>query len=408
MSHKIAFVVPRFSEKIGGGAETLVRSLALKLASAGQGNQIEVWTTCALDHRSWENHFLPAVSDDSGVTVRRFLVDLRDLEVFIPFELDLQAGGTPSVQQQLAWHSENVNSRDLYGHIVARSDDFDAVVFAPYLFATSFWGALLCPKKAILLPCLHDERYAYLDIMQHLFQSVAGFIFNANAERELAARIYNLDFADQPAAVVGMGFELPEAGDVEKQHFERPYLLYSGRKETGKNLDLLLDYFEGLGANPPLDLRLIGSGEIEFRDSLPACTYDHGFVSEQEKRELMAGAAFLCQPSVNESFSIVLMEAWAEGTPVLVHEHCAVTLEHVLSSNGGLYFSNRAEFAAVVERFIHSGQLRDALGAAGRKYVEQQYSWDAVLARFETAIDEFKSRRGGSSERRDKRQAERQ
>ena len=119
-------------------------------------------------------------------------------------------------------------------------DEFDAVVFAPYLFATSFWGALLCPTKAILLPCLHDERYAYLDIMQHLFRSVAGFVFNANAERELAARIYNLDFAGQLAAVVGMGFELPEAKDLERQDFERPYFLYSGRKETGKNLDLLL------------------------------------------------------------------------------------------------------------------------------------------------------------------------
>ena len=68
-----------------------------------------------------ENHFPPGVSNDSGVTVRRFSVDPRNLEVFIPFELDLQAGGTPSVQQQLAWHSENVNSRDLYAHIVAQS-----------------------------------------------------------------------------------------------------------------------------------------------------------------------------------------------------------------------------------------------------------------------------------------------
>ena len=86
-----------------------------------------------------------------------------------------------------------------------------------------------------------------------------------------------------------MGFvprDLPQAGRIRT----RPYLLYSGRKEQGKNLDLLIDCYEALKVSEPeleRDLVIVGAGEIGFRSALPAGGGDIDYVSEEDKLVLM-------------------------------------------------------------------------------------------------------------------------
>jgi glycosyltransferase involved in cell wall biosynthesis len=388
----IAAVVPRFGASIGGGAETLVRQLLLNLVDSSRVEQVEVWTTCAMDHRSWSNELPEGVSDDSGILIRRFPVDERDLDLFVKTELGMREGRPISYREQIDWLSNSVNSRKLYAHIAQASPKFDAILFAPYLFATSFWGALIDRSKSILIPCLHDEPYAYLEVFHYLFAEVAGILCNAPAEMRLAESIYSSKLIRPKAAVVGMGFEALPSSQQFSARSVKPFILYSGRKETGKNLDKLLVYFAEFKRKHPdseLELKLIGSGSIDFVDVLPSGVVDLGFVSEEEKEKLMAEAVVLCQPSVNESFSIVLMEAWLRKTPVLVHADCAVTREHVVRSGGGLYFSNKDEFIGVLEELLENGGLQERMGIAGRDYVAEEYSWPAVCSRFFAALESF-------------------
>lgn len=77
---RVAFVVPRYGDGIGGGAETLTRGLAERLAATGTA--VEVLTTCARDHLTWKNVLPPGVSPEHGLTVRRFLVKARDEATF--------------------------------------------------------------------------------------------------------------------------------------------------------------------------------------------------------------------------------------------------------------------------------------------------------------------------------------
>ncbi len=394
----LAVVLPRYGESLGGGAEALVRALAERLIPANHGSGIvrnlEVWTTCALDHRTWENAISPGTSVDNGITVRRFPVDPRNLEVFVCCEHALQSGRPLSLDEQLAWLSESVNSKELYAHIVQNGHQFDAILFAPYLFATSFWGSLIYPEKSILLPCLHNESYAYLDVFHHQFHSVRGLLFNSASEMELACGLYGINDAEICSAVVGMGFDEPDG--VLPRRTERvdeaPYLLYSGRKETGKNLDFLLECFGKYREQHPrsnVELRIIGSGEITFLNTLPGNVLDLGFVSENEKKHLMRNALALCQPSVNESFSIVLMEAWLERSPVLVHGDCAVTRRHAVDSGGGLFFTSPEEFSAVVNELVETPALALKLGESGYRYVRSVYNWVSVLGRFSDAMRRF-------------------
>lgn len=409
----IVGILPRYGQSLGGGAETLLRSLLLDLNRGlfspwGCAVNVEVWTTCARDHRTWENYHPPGRSEEDGLTIHRFPVDARDTGKFIKHELMIQDGWPLSIDDQLDWLSEGVNSRGLYSHIVNHGPGVDAMIFAPYLFPTSFWGPLIYPHKSLLIPCLHDEKYAYLHVFKHVFHEVCGLLFNAEQEKQLASELYALPAMEEKSAVVGMTLEAPSLEEANLQAtFERivanvenplaPYLLYSGRKEKGKNLDWLLDSFEKLPDKDPwnkLQLVLIGSGDIHFRESLPRRCLDLGFVTEEEKVALLANALALVQPSTNESFSIVLMESWQQQTPVLVNKSCRVTKDHVLRSGGGLYFSDACEFQAVVEELLRNKDLCIAMGKAGKRYVETEYSREAVGKRLRDILVKVVPRAG--------------
>ena len=392
---RAAVILPRYGASLGGGAETLTRELVLKLREFGVFSSSEVWTTCAIDHRTWKNELPTGESFEDGMIVRRFPVDERDLEPFIAAEHALARGEALPIEGQLSWIENGVNSRELYLHILGHHQNYDILLFAPYLFPTSFWGPWIAPEKSVIIPCLHDEAYAYNAIFAALFNRVRGFFFNAEGEKRLANQIYPDSRFDERSAVVGMGFaDIPVSDSAIADSFglkRKEYLLYSGRKETGKNLPLLLNYYERLDSSvrSRLPLVLIGSGILDFRSSLPEGVIDLGFVAEEEKLSLMAGALALCQPSTNESFSIVLLESFLQETPGLVHSDCAVTREHVLSADGGLFFKDGAEFAAAVCYLLENPAIAGQLGRQARQYVLREYSWSSVVGRASRALELF-------------------
>jgi glycosyltransferase involved in cell wall biosynthesis len=392
---KFCFVAPRYFDGIAGGAETLIAGLAHALQA--RGDEVEILTTCAKDNRTWADEFEPGETIVNRIKVTRFKVDERDLDRWIPIQCAIHEGTQVSVNDQMTWMSESVNSKALYAHLVQRRDDFDAIFFGPYLFGTTFWGSLIAPEKSILIPCLHDESYAYLEVIGSMFRQVRGCLFNAEPEMYLARSLYG----DIGGGVVGMGFDVPTREHVESlsPYFEDscPYILYLGRKETGKNVHRLIDYFcaaKNDGLIPPeVKLAILGGGSFSDLHRPEAVSrgdiIDLPHLSEIEKQRLLRHALYLCQPSTNESFSIVLMEAWMVGTPVAVHGECAVTRHHVVKSGGGLYFSSAPDLAGVTRHFLDNPEMARTHAELGRRYVEREYSWGAVLDRFDAVVREL-------------------
>jgi glycosyltransferase involved in cell wall biosynthesis len=394
-SKRYCFVVPRYFEGLAGGAETLLGALAIKLAE--RGHDIELLATCAKDNRTWLNEFPPGESTLHGVRLKRFLVDDRALDRWVPIQVAIHDGKNVSYDDQLTWMQESVNSSAMYRYIAEHGESFDAIFFGPYLFGTTFWGSQIHPHKSVLVPCLHDEAYAYLDLIAAMFRNVRGCLFNAEPEMHLARSLYG----EIPGGVVGLGFEPPTPEYVAglEPYFSEPfpYLLYLGRKEMGKNAQVLIDYFcqaKGLGLLPD-DLRLVVLGGGSFSDLHRAEALERADVidlphlSERDKQRVLKHALCLAQPSLNESFSIVLMEAWMVGTPVIVHGECPVTKHHVLESSGGLYFSSMADLAGVVGYLLGNPDQRTIFAAAGYEYVSREFSWETVLQRFDLGMEQF-------------------
>ena len=395
LSKRYAFVVPRFFASLAGGAETLIGALAAHLVA--RGNDVEILTTCAKDNRTWENFFPEGEALEHGVRVRRFKVEPRNLDEWIPRQIQISEGMSIGVDNELIWMQESVNAFGLYRYIASHSAQFDAFFFGPYLFGTTFWGAQIAPERSYLIPCLHDEHYAYTGVISSMFRSVKGALFNSGPEADLARALYG----SVAGYEVGMGFDpFPvEMVDNLTPYFSEsfPYALYLGRKETGKNVQLLIDYFidaKEKGRLPhEMKLVIVGGGDFSDLHRPEALKrrdiVDLAHVTEDEKKRILKFSTFLCQPSTNESFSIVMMEAWLLGVPSVVHASCPVTRAHAVTSAGGLYFANGEDFAGVAHALVSDPELRARLGKWGNEYVRARYSWDAVLSRFDNAMEKL-------------------
>lgn len=389
ISKKIGFVAPRYGEHIVGGAERLMRGMAEELHKRGYA--VEALTTCTQSMAEWDNFYPPGVIEVNGVTVRRFLLDHLDMGQVHRTSAKALAGERVSYAEQMDFIRQNCNSQALYQYLSDHQDEFQCVIFGPYLFGLTYWGVQTIPDKALLLPCLHDEPLAYFTIYRELLEQVRGVIFNAPAERQFA--VDKLGMVNRSTAVVGFGFHpITEQPDVQgfRERFKLPkeLLFYSGRIEGGKNVPLLLDYFARYKAERPGPVTLAlsgGDGVLPTQDGVVGL----GFLDEADLRAAYAAARVLVQPSINESFSIVMMESWQYGTPVLVHGDSAVTSEHVARSDGGWTFRSYEEFRDAVDQILSDDAERDRRGQNGQRYVAQEYNWDAVIGRLLDSIERF-------------------
>jgi glycosyltransferase involved in cell wall biosynthesis len=386
---RYAFITPRYAHSLIGGAEMLCGTLARLLAS--EGAQVELWTTTAKDNRTWEHFYEAGPEPHDDFIIRRFHVNPRDLEKWIPLQLAMNRGESLTFQEQCVWAEEGVVSSALLSHIAQHGESYDALFFAPYWVTTTTYGSVIHPERSVLIPCLHDEAFAYLDVVRGACASVKKAIFNSLPEQLLAQRLYPSLIGTE----VGMPF-VKTSTPRGKCPFitEGEYLLYLGRKEEGKGVSLLIDYFcafkDGIGRDTSVSLVIAGGGSFEDLHRSEALQrgdiLDVSSLTDDEKRDAIDHALLLVQPSTLESFSIVIMEAWERGTPVLVHGLCPVTRHAVVQSGGGLFFSSSEDFSGVLETVLESKQLLSTLGKQGQSFVHSYYSVDAVTARLHGAL----------------------
>lgn len=387
---KVAFVIPWYGD-IPGGAEDACKRTAENLKK--RGVDVEILTTCAKEFRSdWNNNFyIEGVYDVNGITVRRFKLKLRDAGLFDRINHKLMHNKRVSPQEEVQFITEMINSDTLYRYIADNKSKYDYFIFIPYMFGTAYFGYRSCPERSILIPCLHDESYAYMEIYREMFKDVKGLIFLSKPEQNLATKIF--DVRDKKQIVAGVGIDIDikfnSTEFKEKYNIKDKFILYAGRREPGKNVPMLIDYFVEYKqkCDDSLKLVLIGSGEVKIPIEYKNDIIDLGFIPKQDKFDAYSAATMLCQPSINESFSIVIMESWLCGRPVLVHSDCDVTKDHCITSNGGLYFKNYEEFQECVNFIVNNEDASKLLGANGKKYVQNNYSWDRIIDKYKGFLE---------------------
>ena len=388
---RCSFVMPWFGEKVPGGAEAEARRTAQELAA--QGVEVRILTTCLEGlGTDWDHDQLPpGETREGGLIVKRFPTAKRDGDRFNQLNQRVCAGEILSRSEEQDFYKNMVYSPALLDHI-AKHPEEGPFFFIPYLFTSAVWGPLVHPEKSVIIPCLHDEGYARMQAVKRAFETSRALVFHVEPEHDLAARLYDLDKTEP--LILGEGVDTDWRGDGErfrqKYGIKGPFALYAGRKDPGKNTPLLTQYFwryvqdrQGAGG---LKLYLIGNLPAPIPAGAEDTIIDLGFVSVQDKYDAYAAADVFVQPSVMESFSIVIMEAWLAGTPVMVHSACPVTRDHAEKSGGGLHFADYPHFAEGLDLILGEPGLKESMGRAGRDYVLGNYTWPLITQRFKELI----------------------
>lgn len=383
---RIAIVVQRYGEEVNGGAELHARWLAEHLLTLAE---VHVITTCAVDYMTWEDVYPAGTSILNGVIIHRFPVDeprhwkkARAKSRYILLS-------EHSYFDELDWmKAQGPYSTPLLQFIQDSYAYFDDYIFFTYLYATTYFGLPLVSDKAILVPTAHDEPYLYLPLFRPLFHLPRAIAYNTEPERLLINRVTHNEAV--PPTVVGIGIDVPDNASANafrhKFGIEEPFVLYVGRVSESKNVPELLSQFIRYrqNAQEPLKLILAGKANIplpQHPDIVPI-----GFVSEQDKFDAIKAAAVVVIPSIYESLSMIALEAWLMGVPVLVNGRCEVLKHQCRKSNGGLHYNSFAEFSAGLNRLLAETHLRQRLGQQGLNFVENHYNWDVIIKKYRNLL----------------------
>jgi hypothetical protein len=188
---RVAFVVPRYGAEVGGGAEEHVRRIATLLAHDAA---CTVLTSCALDYRTWADHYPPGESRDGDVRVLRFPVARpRDTASFD--RVSAEAFARPDdLELGRRWMREQ--GPDVPGireHLLAGRERYDAICFAPYLYATTADSIESVPDRAVLLTLAHDEPPLRLAVFDAVWRAPRVIVYNTPEELDLLEARFGRD-----------------------------------------------------------------------------------------------------------------------------------------------------------------------------------------------------------------------
>jgi glycosyltransferase involved in cell wall biosynthesis len=432
---KIAFVVQRYGAEILGGSEYHCRLIAERLAPR---HQVEVLTTCAADYITWKNEYPEGADRVRGVTVRRFAnAQTRDIHAFNRYS-EWIFNNPHTRDDEMEWlRQQGPWCPALLDYIERNHHQYDVLIFFTYLYAPTVLGLRIAPQKTILVPTAHDEPAIHLDVYKELFSLPAGMAYNTDVERRFITTHFSIRAVEEET--IGCGVDLPQAqphqiarerprqeradeepGSAEpaeedvhpdesspsfrphlahrgsvflrRHRLHGPVALYGGRIDPGKGCEELIEYFSSYVQNGgDASLVLMGVKLMPLPEE-PFIRFA-GRLSDQERLQALEAATVVVVPSPYESLSLLALESFAMGTPILANARSEVLVEHCHRSNAGLYYADRDEFTECLSLLVADHRLRASMGRNGRRYVRHHYRWDVILAKYEKMFARLRLRK---------------
>jgi alpha-1,3-rhamnosyl/mannosyltransferase len=230
-----------------------------------------------------------------------------------------------------------------------------------------------------LMPELHTPANLRADdsLAENVLRRAAGLIAVSENTKADAVRLLNLP----PDRIEVIYSGIPEVYfGARARPAARPYVLFLGTIEPRKNVDTLLDAWDGTKVRNEFDLVIAGASgwasekTVARLASKPPGVRHLGYVPEDELPGLMAGATAFIYPSLYEGFGFPVAQAMAAGVPVITSNNSCLP---EIAGEGALLVDPRsaAEIRSAMERLLSSESLREKLRNAGVERA-QQYRWE--------------------------------
>jgi glycosyltransferase involved in cell wall biosynthesis len=279
-------------------------------------------------------------------------------------------------------------------YITRLRDRYDVVIDSEN--GIPFFSPLFSLKKKKLL-IYHVHRQVFLDqlppplswffvwvetwLMPRIYANVDFIAISNDSKRDIER--YRL--TERPVEVVISGVDARLAPGKKS---DVPLVVWLGRIKPYKRVDWVIEAFAKVRERVPGARLAIAGAGVEARRLAAlasrlgvsdACEF-RGFVSDDEKRELLQSAWVFASASSMEGWGIAAIEANACGTPAVVFDVPGLR-EAIVDGKNGLVAADRDEFAAAIQRVLEDPALRTAL-ERGSLERAAAFSWDATSRAF--------------------------
>lgn len=390
---KIGIIVQRYGIEINGGAEYHARLIAEKMS---QYFDVEVFTSTARDYITWKHYYPNKYERINNIPVHRFPVQKpRNPKIFGQIQ-NLIFDDEHNFDDELQWMEEQgPYFPDLLETLEKRENELDYYFFFSYRYYHSYHGVKRFKDKAVLVPTAEHDPVIYLRLFKDFFNMPGAIIYNSHEEKEMIHKVSGNEKV--LGDIVGIGSEIPGSFNPqsfrEKYNIQEKYFIYIGRLDENKGVPELLRFYLRLLVEEAIDLTLVLMGKSVIDIPKHPKIKFLGFLLDEDKFDALTGAEFLVIPSQFESLSMVTLEAWAMGKPVVANGRTEVLQGQCRRSNAGLWYTNYDEFKKIILLLNENQELKEMLGCNGKNFFETHYSWPVIEDKYLKIIDQMENKR---------------
>lgn len=216
--------------------------------------------------------------------------------------------------------------------------------------------------------------------VERLLARVTDRVINISEAEQIAAIHHKLVTSKMVVVLNGISREIPKAKSEITFNRDVINLLFVGRHDPQKGLDILLRAIERVGEQAKVHLHVLGTPVVSSGVDASASTRHvtfHGWKNREEVFQFMGAADALLVPSRWEGFGIVALEAMRMGKPVIASNRGALP-EIVVDDETGLIFDldSEPQLDSILCSLDYS-KLQD-MGAAGQKRFQAQFTADRM------------------------------
>lgn len=230
------------------------------------------------------------------------------------------------------------------------------------------------------------QKRAWLALVERRTLSEAAAL-HATSESERQA-IVEFGYPIPTIEVVPNGVRLPELHPESGSSPER-FILFLGRISWKKGLDRLVIAMRWLDG---VQLKVVGNDEEGLRPELERLAATQGVadridflgpLSGEEKNKLLGAADLLVLPSYNENFGNVVLESLACGRPVAITREVGLAHSVEAAGAGRIVAGEPEAMARDLAAMLGDSAAMDRMGAIGRQWVQDTFTWPAVAQQME-------------------------
>lgn len=264
---------------------------------------------------------------------------------------------------------------------VHTSHQFSFYISTPYVvIASLLWD---CP---VILHVHGSSFDTFIDdasppvamLQRRVFALCEATVALSEGWREVLAQRVNPDrIVVVPNGVAPEEYDPAPPGDRPHLVFVSNHIERKGIVEVTEAIDRLQD------AGVAFRATLAGSGPLSHHAAAVARKHDaveyRGYISEEEKRELLNEGSVFVLPTRAEGLPIAILEAMAGGNAIVSTDVGAIA-SIVDAENGALVSpTDVEELTTTLERLLSTPEATDRMGRVSRQRIEDGYAWPDLI-----------------------------